>query len=245
MKAIILAAGEGTRLRPLTDNKPKCMVEYKNKPIIDHIIDCMNQNNINDIAVVAGYKKDVLEEHLKNRDVIFYDNHKYDSTNMVTSLFCAEEYMDDDVIISYADIVYDKGVLKKLMDFSGDIGVVVDKDWRQLWEKRMDDPLSDAETLKLRDGVIYELGKKPNSYNEIEGQYIGLIKISANAAGKVRDFYNSLDRNSEYDGKDFNNMYMTSFIQMIIDDLTDVKPVFIKGGWLEIDTLEDLKAYDG
>ena len=244
MKIIIVAAGQGTRLRPLTNTKPKCMVEYKNKPIINYILDTVKECDINDIAIVNGYKKDVLEEHLKNEGITFYTNEKFDKTNMVSTLFNAKEFMDDDVIISYADIIYSKEILEKLISSTGDFSVIVDKDWKELWSLRMENPLEDAETLKVVNGNIVELGKKPNNYDDIEGQYIGLIKISKSSISKVVDFYESLDKSKIYDGKDYDNMYMTTLIQMIIDNLMDVQPVFINGGWLEIDSVEDLEVYD-
>jgi len=105
----------------------------------------------------------------------------------------------------------------------------------------MENPLDDAETLKLQNGNIIEIGKKACTYNDIEGQYIGLIKISKKILNKVIKYYDMLDRGASYDGKDFDNMYMTSFIQMIIDNLLNVKPTFINGGWIEIDSLDDLK----
>ena len=240
MKVIILAGGQGSRLRPLTDAKPKCMVEYQNKPIIDYILESMQRCKLSNIAIVNGYKKEVLQEYLKNRKIKFYTNEDFDKTNMVSTLFCAKDFMDDDLIISYADIVYNDNILQNLIDSKDDFSVVVDRKWRELWSQRMDNPLEDAETLKIKDSKIIELGKKPNSYNDIEGQYIGLIKISKEVIKKVVDFYMTLDKDAIYDTKDFNNMYMTSFIQMIIDNLLDVKPVFIDGGWVEIDCVDDL-----
>ena len=242
MKVIILAAGQGIRLKPLTDSKPKCMVEYKNKMIIDYILDTVNSCNINDIAIVDGYKKEVLENAVTAKNIKFYTNEDFDKTNMVSTLFSATDFMDDDIIISYADIIYQEKVLQKLIDSKGDFNVVVDKKWRELWEQRMENPLEDAETLKIKDGNIIELGKKPSSYDDIEGQYIGLIKISKKVLHKVIEYYNNLDRKQIYDGKDYDNMYMTSFIQMIIDNLMPVQPVFIEGGWLEIDCFEDMKS---
>ena len=244
MKMIIVAAGQGTRLRPLTDNKPKCMVEYNNKPIIDYILDTADKCNIKDIAVVNGYKKEVLEDYLKEHKLTFFTNNKFDKTNMVSTLFNAIEFMDDDIIISYADIIYTDEILEKLINNKGDFGVVVDKDWKDLWSLRMENPLEDAETLKVVDGNIVELGKKPNSYDDIEGQYIGLMKISKDTMKKVIEFYDALDKNKVYDGQDYDNMYMTSLIQMIIDNLMIVKPVFINGGWIEIDSVEDMNMYN-
>lgn len=108
----------------------------------------------------------------------------------------------------------------------------------------MENPLTDAETMKIDESNnILELGKKPKNINEIQGQYIGLIKISKNILPKVIDFYENLDKNKIYDGKNFDNMYMTSFIQLIIDNLFKAKAELIEGGWLEIDSLQDLDNY--
>lgn len=240
MKMIILAAGQGTRLRPLTNDKPKCMVEYQGKTIIDSVLQAAQECGIENIAVVDGYKKEVLESYLADRHITFYTNEDFGTTNMVSTLFCAESFMDDDIVISYADIVYDKEILEKLMLSTDDFSVVIDKAWQELWKQRMDNPLEDAETLKIEQGNIIELGKKPNDYQDIQGQYIGLIKISKRVLQEIINFYHSLDRSNEYDGKNFDNMYMTSFIQMIIDHLLDVKPVIIHGGWVEIDCVDDL-----
>ena len=108
MKIIILAAGQGVRLRPLTDTKPKCMVEYKEKSIIDHLLETIKEFSIDDISIINGYKKEVLEEYLRDEKVSFYTNENYSNTNMFSTLFCAKEEMDDDIIISYADIIYKK-----------------------------------------------------------------------------------------------------------------------------------------
>ncbi|NOQ29638.1 MAG: NTP transferase domain-containing protein [Helicobacteraceae bacterium] len=244
MKAIILAAGEGKRLRPLTNDRPKCMVEYNKKPIIDYILEVMKECSIDNIAIVNGYKKDILSAYLDTKGITTYTNINYDKTNMVSTLFCAEEFMNDDLIISYADIIYTKEILKKLIVSDDDFSVVVDKEWKELWQIRMDNPLDDAETLKIENGKIIEIGKVPHSYNEIDGQYIGLIKISKKVINEVIAFYKNLNRDDMYDGKDFNNMYMTSFIQLIIDFLIDAKPVIVEGGWIEVDTLSDLSAYE-
>jgi len=240
MRAIILAAGQGTRLKPLTDDRPKCMVEYGGKPIIDHILHLMDCCGIKDIVIVGGYKLDVLKEHIGDRRITWCKNSDFESTNMVSTLFCARDFMDEDIIISYADIVYDEKILQALMDDNSSFGVVVDRKWRELWSRRMQDPLSDAETMKLSNGYITELGKKPKSYDEVEGQYVGLVKIKKEALLDVAAFYDGLDKSAIYDGKEYANMYMTTLIQLVIDRLMPVKAVMVGGGWIEIDTPSDL-----
>ena len=105
----------------------------------------------------------------------------------------------------------------------------------------MEDPLADAETMKIdQQGNITELGKKPQSEEDIQAQYIGLFKIAKEFVSQVREFYHSLDREAKYDGKDFDNMYMTSFLQLIIDRLGAARAVPIAGGWVEIDQPSDV-----
>lgn len=233
-----MAAAQGARMRPLTDERPKCMVSYQGLPLIEHVVRALRHNGVHDIVAVRGYKP----EALRCPGLRFYDNPDYLTTNRVHTLFCAERELNGDVIISYSDIVYSPSVVRRLIDTQADFAVVVDRDWRRLWQERMDDALDDAETLRLDyRGNIIELGKRATSYAEIEGQYIGLMKVSAAAWPKLHAFHAALDRDADYDGKDFDNMYMTTFIQAVIDRLMPVKAVPINGGWLEIDVPSDLE----
>ncbi len=209
MKAVILAAGEGNRLRPLTSDRPKCMVEFRSKPIIDHILDTMRSAGVHDIVLVKGYKADAL----KREGTLEAINTDFASTNMVETLFCARElFKDDDIIISYGDIVYDVSILESLLAEKAPLSTVVSLNWRELWERRMENPLDDAETLKMNSaGHITELGKKPKSFDEIEGQYMGLIKVRRDFLGTFCHFYDSLNRNKMYDGKNFRSERIADF----------------------------------
>ena len=240
MKIIVLAAGQGTRLRPLTENIPKCMVPLKGKPLIDYQLELFKSKGIKDITIVGGY----LIEKLKSKNVNLITNNAYATTNMVHSLFCAKKELNDDVIISYGDIVYNEKVLQKLIDSNENISIVIDKNWKEYWKARMNDPLSDAETLKIKDGKIIEIGKKPNHYGDIEGQYIGLIKFSKEIIKEIIQFYDGLDKTIKYDGKDFSNMYMTSFLSLLGEKISPLKPVFINNGWMEVDCPKDLKHFN-
>lgn len=238
MKAIVLAAGQGTRLRPLTNARPKCMVEFKGKPIINYIIEAMHHVGISDIHIITGYKSEVLKTHLANEEgIIFHLNSEYDATNMLYSLWCANEEFDDDIIISYSDIIYSSDILQKLVDCQAEIAITVDRDWRKLWELRMDNPLSDAESLILDENEnVIEIGKKTSSYTDIQGQYMGLIKISKNAWKNIKKIYQSIPNPC--------SMYMTDFLQLIVNNGIGVRAVPVHGGWLEIDSVEDLRNYE-
>ena len=246
VKLIILAAGEGKRLQPLTKNTPECMVEIFGKPLIEHQIDVIKKCGITEIIIVNGYRGELI----KIPDVQFYKNEKYHSTNMVETLFCAEKELDGPVIISYGDILYEKNVLEKLLNSKNDFSIVIDKNWKEYWQIRVQNILDDVESLTLKDGFITNLGQKVTSLNDIEGQYIGLMKFQNNAISVLKDFYHISKKQSE-SGQNplnpktsFENLYMTDFLQGLINNGHKLKAIEINGGWLELDTLNDLKIYE-
>lgn len=243
MRAIILAAGLGSRMQHLTQDRPKCLVPLYGRPLLHRQVDVLRAAEIDNIMVIGGYHAESLQE--LGLPVVV--NKRYAETNMVFTLFCAEEFMQDeeDLIISYGDIVYEPRVLNALISCKAPLCIVVDKAWKSYWATRMEDPLKDAETLKLVDSDrIVELGKKPKSYDDIQGQYIGLIKISGKDVKAFKKIWHEMDRNAFYDGKNFDNMYMTSFLQYLIDSGWDARAAFTKNGWLEVDTSDDLQLYE-
>lgn len=242
MRAIILAAGQGTRLRPYTDSRPKCLVELCGRSLLEHQIDVLRTCGVKSIAVVGGYRSEMLTAY----EVDLIVNEDFATTNMVFSLFCAREHLSggSDILIVYGDIVFTPEVCHSAVNADVDIGVVVDEDWERYWRTRMSDPLSDAETLKLDDsGAILEVGKKPQKFEDIEGQYIGLIKVSAGTAAGLIAYYDELAKDPRIGKSQLDNMYMTSFIQSLIDNGRCIKSIPIESGWLEVDSVEDLELY--
>ena len=122
MNAIILAAGQGTRLQPLTDKKPKCLVNLFGMSILERHLQIFHDCNIHDISIVKGFQ----EELINFPNITYFTNINYDTTNMVESLFCAKDKLTDSVIISYGDIIFEKNVLQKLIDTDDDCSVIVD-----------------------------------------------------------------------------------------------------------------------
>ena len=197
---------------------------------------------IDDITVVTGYRSETIESAGFKTIV----NDEFASSNMVYSLFHAKEIMagDDDLIITYGDIVYEARVLQVLLASNAPISVVVDVEWRHYWSLRMEDPLVDVETMKINDqGFITDLGKRPDGYDDIQGQFIGLIKVNRDRLVNLKDLYEGMNPDIIYDGQSYRQMYMTSFIQHAINQSWPVKAVLVSNGWLEVDTVADLELY--
>ena len=241
MRALILAAGQGKRLGKASKNQPKCLVELFGKPIISKQLETLKSNNIRDINIVTGYKSNLLDKLNLNT----YHNKDFEKTNMVFSMFQASELFDSnetDLIVAYGDIIYEKGNLNKLIKSKSSISIMVDLNWRNLWSKRFDNPLDDAETMIFDNDLnIIELGKKTDNYSDIQGQYTGLIKFDKNYLKKIKDFYIEIQNSNLIDYK---NLYMTDFLQLLINNKIKVSATLVKGGWLEIDTEKDIICYE-
>lgn len=241
---LVLAAGQGSRLGPLTKEKPKCLLEFLGKSLLDYQIDIFESLGINKIHIVTGYFQDKINN--KNLKKIFNQNYK--TTNMVYSLFYDLNFLkniNDDLIVTYGDIIFEKQIISKLLNSTYDFSLCVDNNWREYWELRFENPLDDAETLEISKEIyIQEIGKKTNNINKIQAQYMGLFKIKNSILNEIIDFYINLDKTELYDGQQFKNMYMTSFLQALINNGMKIKPIFCHNGWLEFDTENDLRLYN-
>ncbi len=255
MKVIILAAGQGTRLRPLTDNKPKCMVAVNGRSIIERQLDTMHACGIQDedITIVCGYCSDVLKNKLKDTNIHFIVNEQYDSTNMVCSLMYARNLMEteEDIIISYGDIIYEEDVLKKILAAEDEMSVIVDDGWYEYWSERCENPLEDAETLMFdEDNYLTEIGQKTTELAKVQSQYIGLMRFKKEGLKVMLLLSTEAERRSNNGEllwrttRNYAKMYMTDLLQGLIDEGHKLRAVHIQRGWFEIDNREDLKVVE-
>ena len=237
LKAVLLVAGEGTRLRPYTDDRPKCLVEIEGVSLLERQLAVLRAESISNIVMIGGYRAEML----KRDGMTLKRNDRYYETNMVWTLFSAEEELEGDILICYGDIVYSKDILRALLESSADIALTIDLRWESYWRERNEDPLGDAETLKLMsDGRIEEIGKKPHSLSEIQGQYMGLIKLSAQGVHIMKRVFHKACEIGSLQGKLPEKAYMTDLIQAIIDSGFPVQSVPITGDWVEVDTVSDM-----
>ena len=238
MKAIILAAGRGTRLGKYCENKPKCLVEINGASLLSRNLSILRKFDI-DVTVVGGYRV----SQISSLGVSTIVNADYKSTNMVISLFCAENILQQGAIISYGDIVYSPKVMKRLLESKYDISVAVDKNWFGYWSKRMINPLDDLETLQIdKVGNIIEIGSKAHTFEEIDGQYIGLIKVTRQGASIFQKVYKESKKNGYMNGKPICSAYFTDLLQETIRQGNKVSAIPFTDTWVEIDTVQDLNS---
>ncbi|MBL8470059.1 phosphocholine cytidylyltransferase family protein [Methyloversatilis discipulorum] len=239
MKALILAAGEGTRLRPYTLDRPKCLVEVEGVSLLDRQLAVLRSEGVADIALIGGYRSDMLKRQGLGLEL----NPRYAETNMVWTLFSAEKLLQGELVLAYGDIVYSRKVLRGLLASTADIAVTIDLDWEQYWRARNENPLEDAETLRMDEtGHILEIGQKPVSLEQIQGQYMGLMKFSPRGLEILRDTFHRALAAGSLRGKSPEKAYMTDLLQLMIDEGNALSAVKVQGGWVEVDTVSDLES---
>ena len=238
MKAIILAAGRGSRMKDLTDERPKCLVELHGKALLNWQLEALRAAGIGEISIVTGYRRELLT----NRGLVEFHNLRWAETNMVSSLACAQELLQSEpCIVSYSDIFFSPVAVQSLMACKADLAVTYDPNWLELWTQRFGDPLLDAETFKLTpDWTLAEIGNKPKSIEEVQGQYMGLLRFTPKGWAEVVRVRSNLT------SEQCDKMHMTGTLQKIIEaGRVAISAVPYEGEWGEVDSAEDLAAYRG
>ena len=241
-KALIIAAGLGSRLKKHTENLPKCMLDFGGKTLLQRQLESYKQNRIKDISLVRGYKK----EKINYKDIKYFENKDYKNNNILNSIFYAEKVINGNIIISYSDILFDKSVVERTLKSDHDISVVVDIDWRGYYVGRKDHPISEAENVIFNsNNEVEKIGKINTGNQEVHGEFIGMIKLSNRGTEIFKEHFHRLKKiywNKPFQrAKIFQKAYLTDFIQELVDIGIKVHCVIIESGWKEIDTVEDYK----
>ena len=242
MKAIIVAAGPVNRAKPYSNDKPKCMLKIGGKTILERQLEILKQCDIYDIVVVRGYKANIINYP----NVKYYYNSDYEKNNILESLFCAKEEIDDEFVFSYSDILYGKDILNKLLRSKGDICLVVDTNWRQKYVGRNLHPETEAEKVIVEGDKIVQITKNMNSISSERAysEFIGLARFSKLGAKILKSEYERVKQQFQgrrfHDAVSIEKAYLTDMIQELIDKGYTVHNIDINGDWWEIDTPQDL-----
>jgi len=235
-RAVILAAGRGSRMGHLGDGRPKCLVELEGKPLIERQIAALRRGGVDEIGVVRGYRAEMIDFP----GLSYFENQRWAETNMVMSLAAAGSWLrTGPLIVSYADIFYRSDLVRGLASTPGQLVISYDRAWRRLWTRRFADPLADAETFRIdAAGHLLEIGGKTEQIEDIEGQYMGLFKFTPPAWSAVEALLSTLDSGVR------DRLDVTRLLRLLIaGKQLPISTFGTDGQWGEIDNAEDVALY--
>ncbi len=244
MRMIVLAAGQGTRMRPVTDDQPKAVIPFLGRPVIDWTLTTAADNGLTENVIVGGYRADRLPtdraQVLRSPD--------YMGSSVVESLMFAEEWFGDGFVMSYGDIVYRTEVLRALVASAAEIGVAVDLDWLPYWQRRFADPYEDAESLRMTpDGTIRSIGQTVSRVEDVQARFIGLCVFRGRGVKALRRAWVRAKSDAAYRRPILGHRQSMAKLDLtdVLDELAvsgevPVKAIGIHGGWVDLDRPEDV-----
>ena len=248
MKAVIIGAGRGSRLRHLTNEIPKTLVPVLGRPMLDAILEALEFGGFarKDVVFVCGYRADVIRERYP--DLTYVENHDWENNNILLSLLCAREHLAGGFVSTYADIVYDKAIVRGLVDSAHSIAVGCDTDWRRRYAGRSQHPETDAEKLRADGERVIEISRKI-APERAQGEFIGVMKMTAAGAGELLRAFDEAEKAYRgqvfREGRLFEKAYLIDMLQHMIQRGAAIHRVDMHGGYMEIDTLEDASLAEG
>ena len=237
--AYLLAASRGAALGSLTEERPKCMIDIRGKPLLNHLVETFHQCSVTDITVVRGYKK----EQIDLPSIAAVDNDQFESTGEVASLACVSDRFAAPCVISYGDILFRAYVLDDLLSFADDTVVVVDGNWRD--RARPESNAPDLVTCSrpatgryLDDGVVCAIAMGPTvDSTQADGEWIGLVKLSEAGGREVQAEIATMQADGIADQAGLPEL----FGRLIARDVS-VRVMYIAGHWLDVDNMFDLAS---
>jgi choline kinase len=235
MKAVILAAGTASRLRPLTNNTPKCLLKVGEHPILELTIRNLIMNNINELVIVTGFEQQKIKDYISVRfpqlNVNYIYNNLFDTTNNIYSLWLAKDVLlGNEIILLDSDIIFDYKIIERLINSGYENCLALKK--HKLGEEEIK---VKADTT----GKVQEISKVvPPSL--AAGESIGIEKFGEKSLYKLFDIIDKLI----IEQKKVNIFYEVAFEQMIKegDDIYAVDTTDLM--CMEIDTADDLSTAD-
>jgi choline kinase len=229
-RAVILAAGRGSRLEGETRDRPKCLVQVLGQSLLSWQVDSLRTAGISDIAVVGGYRAQLLKTHT---DTVLI-NERWAVTAMVASLRIAVEAMGLPLLVSYSDIYYTADAVRPFLG-RHDLAVGYVQDWLPAWYSRYNDPKTDAETFFVDEqGLVQDIGGQISDLATTNGQFCGLYSMSAAA-------WSVLERLEHEQVIDIDQLSSTEMLSVLVGQGIELHGLAVDGPWFEIDTPRDLE----
>ena len=233
-RAVILAASRGKELGALTEDRPKTLISISGKPLLYHLVDCLNEIGIKDITVVRGYKKEMIS----GPNLSYVDNDEYDDTLEAYSLFKGIEGLASTTLVTYGDVLFNKYIPMSLLESDADFSIAVDANWQQSRNRgRYADFVScDIAYIKERIGDKASLTTMGSdlSPSRIQGEWMGLLRISRRGLGVLQAMLSELALD------ELKRMRMSEILNRLTDQGETIQVVYTVGHWLDLDDVHDL-----
>ncbi len=236
MNFVFLAAGKSSRMFKSL-NKPKCLLKLGKKTLIEKLISNLKNFKLKKIHVVVGFKSNLIKKSLKKLKYLnFIYNKNYSNKEMLYSMILALRKINDDVIFSYSDIVYDKIIIKKLIDKKRHLHLPILAKWQKVWKKREKNILEDAENLQIdHSNNLIDIGGKIKVIKNVKYQFMGIVLIPKSIRKEIINIYESLKNNDK--------MHVTGFLNYLIKKKIKIKCVKYHNNWYEFDDIRDYLNY--
>lgn len=227
---------------PTTADTPKCFAEVAGRRILDWTMHSFYRNGIDQICFIGGYQIDKVRRAYPH--LTFRNNAEWANNNILSSLFYAEDLMDEPFICCYSDILFTPAIVERLLRRKEDIALVVDTDWLSRYRHRSEHPADDAEKITVRDGVIVRV-QRDIEENEAHGEFIGVAKFSDAGAAGLRHHYHRCRK--RYAGRPFHEAavfekaFLIQLLQEMVNGGEPMVHVDTPGGYIEVDTQQDFE----
>ena len=247
MRPIIIGAGRGSRLRHRTDEIPKTLVPVMGRPMLEWILEALAAGGFarKDVVFIGGYRID--EVRSRYPELTYVENRDWERNNILLSLMHARAFMKDGFVSTYADIVYRGACVREVMASPGDMVLVGDTAWRRRYVARTEHPETDAEKMRCQGDRVAELSRTIEP-EKASGEFIGVTRFSADGARELGEAFDRAARDfagkTFREGRTFEKAYLIDLFQRMIEDGSDFRWVTTDGGYMELDTLQDLSMAD-
>lgn len=241
MPVILLGAGRGSRLMPLTTNQPKAFTVIQGKRILDWTIDAFSTNEEKDFVFVGGYLKKTVETEYN--DFTFVENPIWPTTNILHSLLCARKYMVEGFYSTYTDTLFRSEAVSLLKNSPHQITLVMDTLWRERYRFRSQHPESDGEKMIAKGNRVTRISRDVIP-EEASGEFTGVLKMTRTGASQFLEHYDGLLGSLGSDGiigtsTPFQSAYIIHLLEYMIGTGIEINCVSVPGNYHEIDTIED------
>ncbi len=235
--SIILAAGRGSRMGALARGRPKCLLRLGGRSLLDWQRSAIAAAGLAPPIVVGGYAQQYLRPISGERLVI---NSDWANSGPIGSLRCVpSSLVRDGFVLVYGDVVVHPQLLALLRDCTAPLAITVDLDWLALWSLRFSEVLDDAESLRWgnQQGSIVSIGGRAAELAGIEGQFTGLLRVSALGWQWITTMLDGMPH------AQVQRLDTTAMLAGLLACGHGLVGLPIRGQWLEIDSADDLRSY--